>query len=1092
MTELRHVGLGVIALVACAGRPNPALAQTSEETKFFESKIRPVLANQCLECHSSGKSKGGLALDHRDGLLKGGDSGPAIVPGKPAESLLLAALRHENIEMPPDRKLPAEVIADFAAWIERGAADPRTGPPVAVAPPGDDWEQVFRQRLQWWSLQPIRKAQPPAVADTAWPRNEVDRFILARLEAQQLAPAPPADRRSLARRLSFALTGLPPRPADVEPFVDDTSPQAYTQYVDKLLASPQFGERWARHWMDVVHYSDTHGYEWDIPVKFGWRYRDYLIRALNADVSYRQLVLEHLAGDLLETPRMGPDGLNESIIGPLALRLGERRHGDNSEFDGITQQAIDNVIDTISKAFLATTVACSQCHNHKLDAVSQHDYYALAGVLMSSRWVVRGVDCEDPNQALLPALQGAKSAVRAELAKIWLASTGNLVARIGALPPPATPAAATPPATPDFPTTPQLLWAELTAAAAKGESPAAAWQRLAALLSAQRVERMAANQKNWRLLADFTAETLPAGWQVEGLGLRSGLVRDGELVISADGPKAILHLLPAGRWTHVWSLRLGGAVRAPTFDATTPRVCIGYAGGMSAEHQLNVDHALFPSGMGFFEQPAPTWMVTPTKHSHFLSYIEFATKAYNNNFPSYSMPLSDDMRSWFGLTRVYAPAAGSTQAAPLDELGRFVPLLAAEPPPKTLDEAAVRFGGWLRAAAQRWRDDSSTEEDVKLLSPLIESGLLTTEMTASAELAKAVDAYRALEAGLKADRTVGSLADPHEGRNERLRIRGEIGQFGEEVPRGDIRLLQPSGAASLGGQSGRLELAQSWVDSGNPLTARVMVNRVWHYLFGAGLVRTTDDFGHLGEQPSHPELLDYLAARFVEEGWSIKRLIRLLVLSSAWQQSAAAQSGADEFDPENRLWHSRPPRRLEAEALRDAMLFVSGRLDATLFGPPLDPFRATETPERHIFRGPLDGAGRRSIYIKMTLMEPPKFLALFNQPIPKLTVGKRDVTNVPDQALALLNDPFVHAMAKHWSEQVLTDAAGSMESRVQGMFTLALGRPASDAEVDQLVAFARRSAELRGVGQADVLGNQPAWQDVAHVLFNLKEFIYIP
>ena len=353
----RQLGLGALALAVLVGWASAAFPQTAEDTAFFEAKIRPVLERECLECHSSRKSKGGLTLDSRDHVLKGGDSGPVVIPGKPGESLLLAALRHDGPEMPPDRKLPDEVVGNFERWIERGAVDPREAPSAPA--PEEDWEQQFKRRLAWWSLQPIVSPAPPAVRQTDWPQNELDRFILAALEAKNLSPAPQADRRTLARRLSFAIIGLPPQPAEVERFVADPSPAAMATYVDRLLASEHFGEHWARHWMDILHYADTHGYEWDIPAKNAWMFRDYLVRALNNDVSYRQLILEMLAGDLLPNPRLGVDGLNESLLGPMALRLGERRHGDDGGiiFQGVTPQAFDNAIDTISKSFLATTVA---------------------------------------------------------------------------------------------------------------------------------------------------------------------------------------------------------------------------------------------------------------------------------------------------------------------------------------------------------------------------------------------------------------------------------------------------------------------------------------------------------------------------------------------------------------------------------------------------------------------------------------------------------------------------------------------------------------------------------------------------------------
>ncbi len=312
------------------------------------------------------------------------------------------------------------------------------------------------------------------------------------------------------------------------------------------------------------------------------------------------------------------------------------------------------------------------------------------------------------------------------------------------------------------------------------------------------------------------------------------------------------------------------------------------------------------------------------------------------------------------------------------------------------------------------------------------------------------------------------------------------------MPRGNIRFLGGPAPRSNPAASGRLELARSIASDQNPLTARVFVNRVWLHLFGEGLVRTPDDFGQLGETPSHPELLDYLATRFMAEGWSLKKLVKLLVSSATWRQSGMAADAALDIDPENRLWHHMPLRRLEAEALRDSILAVSGRLDLALGGPPVDPYRTAADPAKRLFCGPLDGNGRRSIYTKMTLMEPPRFLALFNQPIPKLTTGRRDVTNVPDQALALLNDPFVIAMAEHWSHRVLEDGSTSPEERVRQMFATALGRPPSADETARLLRLVHRSAELRGAAAAAIMECQPVWQDVAHAIFNLKEFIYVP
>ncbi|MEY4201920.1 MAG: hypothetical protein RLZZ265_3660, partial [Verrucomicrobiota bacterium] len=433
--------------------------------------------------------------------------------------------------MPPTAILFVLVTALGLAGSRAGAAD---GVP----------EAVFQKRLAWWCLQPVRPAGPPSVRQSAWCRTDLDRFILAGLEKASLQPAPEADARTLARRLSFALTGLPPKPEDVEKFAADKSPRALESLVDALLASPHFGERWARHWMDVVHYTDTHGYEWDAPAKHAWRYRDYLVRAFNADVPFKQLILEQLAGDLL-SPRVDPrSGLNESLLGPMALRLGERRHGDNAAAEGVTQEAIANIIDTVSKGFLGTTVACAQCHDHKLDAVSQRDYYALAGIFMSTRWGVRCVDAVDANEAVIAELRRHKQALRVELSKLWLNSREPVLAKLATLP-------ADEKASPAFPDSLASLWRQTLLRSTNGTALAAAWLKLREEFQREREKRVAANQTNLTLLADFTRAGMECSWRWDGSGMKHGLVRDGEPVVADEGDAALAQLLPAGRWSHV-------------------------------------------------------------------------------------------------------------------------------------------------------------------------------------------------------------------------------------------------------------------------------------------------------------------------------------------------------------------------------------------------------------------------------------------------------------------------------------------------------------------------------------------------------------
>jgi hypothetical protein len=544
------------------------------------------------------------------------------------------------------------------------------------------------------------------------------------------------------------------------------------------------------------------------------------------------------------------------------------------------------------------------------------------------------------------------------------------------------------------------------------------------------------------------------------------------------------------------------------------------ASGKFASLSFVIDRALNPERLRFPAVPLVGWQTLTAGNFDSLEgtvdraerrvYLELATKALNNYFPPRigygGVPESEvaDPRSWFGVVRVFQHAPGQP---PQDELDRFAPLFA-----ELAGEAdwARRIGRLLHAAVSRWSSGGCNEQDTRLLNEALQLNLLPHELSASAELARLVAEYREHERRLVADRTVGSAADWNEGADARIGIRGSYTQFGPTTPRARVRLLDSCGlgqtaaetppsaadAASLSNadaSSGRLAWARQIVDPRNPLTARVYVNRVWHYLFGEGLVRTPDDFGHLGEQPSHPELLDHLAARFMANGWSTKRLIRELLDTAVWRQASVSTPEALVADPENRLWHHRPPRRLEAEALRDAILAVSGRLDRRIGDAPIEPYRTATDAQKRLQQGPLDGLGRRSLYLEMTLMEPPRFLALFNQPLPKQTVGRRDVTNVPDQSLALLNDPFVIDQAKFWSGRLLRDGESQAAARIERMVIEALGRPARADEVARLARLVERSAALRGSAKRDELLAAPlVWQDAAHAIFNLKEFLYVP
>jgi len=1059
---------------------------------FFSSTVEPLLKQRCYECHSHEKKiKGGLALDSRSGWQKGGESGPAIVPGKPGESLLIKAVSHaeKDLKMPPKKMLPPAEIGTLTEWIRGGAPDPRIpiSKPAADLAVDDVWEVEFRKRLEWWSLKPMRHAEPPAAKDPAWSREPVDRFVRAALDDKNLSPAPPAEPDVLRRRLSFVLTGLPPVPRE--------SHSSYESCVDAFLASPHFGEHFARHWMDVVRYTDTYGYEWDNPAKGAHEYRDYLIRAFNDDIGFDQLLREQLAGDLAPKPRLHAAAMtNESLIGPMFYHMGEHRHGSSLMFNGIHQEMVNNKIDAFSKAFLATTVACARCHDHKLEAVSQRDYYALAAMFTTPRWTSRVVDAPAKNDAAIARLKELRAAIRDEIAASWTQK--------GAFEAPALKAWAVrnrpslQSAKPgDIAHPLSRLLDSIACAETKnlgatarhsklivepdGSIPALAdpWTPLANEWRTTREQRRKANAA-FKPLREFPA--LPKGWVAEGDGMRHGFVEEAVPLIALEGDAVITRLLPRGYHTHALSSKLPGSLRMPPEHLVPGKfVSLNVAGGEFGGHLVVDDHAFQNETVALYTNTGPQWKSfadADLKNGVRQVTVEFCTSSLNPNFPprtglAKGLKNNDfgyDKRSWISITGI---VTHDTAGTPQDELDAFVGLYESN----TAADPWGRIAGWFNAAVRRWCAQKTQSGDREVLDWLLANGLLSNEATQGTRLAQLVADYRRVEAGITFPRMVNSM-DEREVSAARypLNVRGNVDVTGELIEPASLRMLHGDHPAN------RLALAESLVDPEHPLTARVYVNRVWQWIFGTGLVATPDDFGRLGDKPSHPDLLDWLAREFIREGWSTKKLVRRLVLSETFRQSGMAGQAASEIDPANRLLHRYPTRRLEAEAIRDSLLAVAGRLDPQLYGRPVLPFRNAEDDKKRLFSGPLDGNGRRSVYLQMSIMQPPEFLTGFNLPDLKLPTGRRDVTNVPSQALIMLNDPFVNAMAKHWAGELMKQGTSSRAECVHLMFTRAFAREPRDTEMRRWIS-----------ALAELGGDTPdAWERLAHAFFNAKEFIY--
>lgn len=1015
-----------------------ASAATPEQVEFFERRIRPLLAQECYDCHSTaGQQKGGLVLDHREGLLKGGDSGPSVIPGQPDSSLLLQAIRHEHksLKMPRNgAKFEDHVLADFARWIAEGAADPRDTPPSpAQLAKETDWMGVLERRKDWWSLHPVSRPEPPAVAEPEWAESPVDAFLRAKAADSGLGMAGEADRRTLIRRASYVLTGLPPSPAEVEAFVRDESPEAWRALVDRLLASPAFGERWARHWMDWVRYAETHGSEGDPPIPHAWRYRDYLVRAWNADVPYPQLVREAVAGDLLPSPRLNTAlGLNESALGAAQLRF--VLHGFTPT-DALDEQVtfIENQIDTLSKAFMGMTVACARCHNHKFDAISQTDFYAMYGILAGGRPALLDVNTPERRGQRVEELADRQTKLREKLAEEWLAAAERLPLKLSEW----EPAGEREKLACGDGLRPLSFWLENREAGP--EALAQAWgkgkARWADISAKREAWRNAEAWNRW----DLSQPEDVAGWTLEGPGLAQGPDNGAVVASTEEGAAAPGRIAAPGRSSDALSGHHRGVLQSPAFDGKGGTLWLRVAGQGGAAARYVVRNyprsgTVYPiTRLDKPESAQPRWISWNMDYwKGDRMHLEVTTAADQPVQAS-----AEEELSWFTVQGAVYPKDSSVEPPP--EASPLFAMLDDKDTPGDGAALAARYADAARRAIRLWRDGRADDDATAFLNALLENGLLPLELPSPAKSALAEYAKAAREVP-QATRIAG-LIDADTG-DRALFVRGDHHQPAALVPRRFLEALDARPYEIADGASGRLELARSLSDESSPLLARVIVNRLWHHVFGRGIVATTDNFGRLGEAPTHPELLDWLATDFLSHGGSMKHTLRELLLSRAFRLEHHASPAAVEKDPGNLLRTHWSPRRLEAEAVRDTLLSLSGTLDLTPGGPPV----GSREP-------------RRSLYVRVVRNNLDPFLTVFDAPVPSGTRGVRDATNVPDQALTMMNNPLVLNSARQWAERVQKEAPDE-EARVRRFFVEGLGREASGAEVEGSVAFLREMERI--------------------------------
>jgi cytochrome c553 len=946
LSFLLLLGWLALTLASAPAAADDRKADDRAGVEFFEKKIRPVLVQHCYACHSQEaqkkkKLRGGLLLDSKEGWQKGGDSGPVLVPGKAKDSLLLKSLRHEtDLRMPPSRKLPDAVVADFAAWINRGAPDPRSGAVVKAR-----GMSVEEGRKFWAYRQPVRPAVP-AVKDTAWPRGEIDAFLLARMEPAGLRPAADADRATLIRRVHYDLTGLPPTPEQVEAFVHDNRPDAYERLVDRLLASPHFGERWGRHWLDVARYAESMTLRGFV-FKEAWRYRDHVIDRFNEDAPFDDFIREQIAGDLLPAGNLEQKRRQLTATTFLALANTNLEEQDKKQ---LVMDVVDEQLDTIGRAFLAQTLGCARCHDHKFDPVPTKDYYALAGILRNTK-TLKHANVSQWLEVPLPGDPAAEQATKAH---------EQAVAAL------------------------QKQVQTLRTALGKKAKP----------LNPKRPLVRAVADLPGIVIDDAKAKKV-GEWKdskYSGTYVGAGYIHDGN---TGKGEKTVTFQTEVPR-TGRYEVRL--AYSAGTNRAAKVPVTVFSADG---EKTIHIDQRQTPDIDGLF-----------------VSLGQYCFERTGQSF--------------------VIVANEGTMGHVIADAVVFIPVE---------DLAAVKE---VKGAAGKAVGDDA------------------------AKLRRLEQQLKKLTANGPRRQMVMSVQEEARIEDTHVHVRGSVHNLGEKAPRGFLRVASYGEMPAMpANESGRRQLADWITGKENPLTARVFVNRAWHWLFGAGLVRTTDNFGTTGEKPSHPELLDHLAVRFVEDGWSVKKLVRAIVLSRAYQQSAVADRLARAGDPENRLLAHANRRRLEAECIRDTILTVSGRLTIDRGGPTFPVNLATDYAYKH-------SDTRRSVYAPVFRNSLPELFEVFDFADPSVSTGRRNVSTVVPQALFLMNHPFVPEQSRHAARRLLAEPARDDNERITRAYRLALGRPPADAERRLIAAFL--------AGASD---HEDAWAQAFQVLFASVDFRYV-
>ncbi len=985
----------------------------------FEKVIRPLLVEKCIGCHGEKKPKGDLRLDSLAGMLKGGESGPAIVPGKPEQSLLVTAVRHnESLKMPKD-KLPTADIAVLTAWVKAGAVWPDAKPVVPTPAKPAAVRTFTDEEKAFWAFQPFKKVDPAATG-----KNPIDHFMDEKRKSTGVTAAPAADKRTLIRRVTFDLTGLPPTVTEVEAFEADTSPEAWDKLIDRLLASSAYGEKWGRRWLDVARYADSNGMDENLAHGNAWRYRDYVIRSFKADKPYNQFVKEQIAGDLL--PGGTPEERADRLTGTGFLVIGPKMLAEDDPMK-MRMDIIDEQVDTLGQAFLGLTLGCARCHDHKFDPLTQADYYAVAGMFYSTKSMRSyGVVAQWHERPVGSAESVAKLA---EFDK-KRAAASEAVKK------------------------PEKQLRDAVKTRLEAERRRATEYAEASLQLARRRDPLKL------VVADPAKDEVKGGLLIEaenytrgnakkltdGYGAGIGvIINDGKLPNVAEYDIEV----PADG-TYQIALRYAAQTSRPTVLSVGGKVVRSDAAG-EATGSWN------PDGQKWFAEA----VVTLTKGKTTIR-LECA-----GPFPHF------DKLALLPLSKEQTVAVGPTAEEVAKEKKLLLPLVRA----------------WVKVA-EKWKDKLPPADELAKVaadpngpfkgSPELDAGI---DAALAADVKKAKDELTAVEKAKPAIDEAMAVEDD-KSQNLRIHLRGSHLTLGADTPRRFPTIVAGEKQGAITKGSGRLELAE-WVASPtNPLTARVMANRVWLGHFGTGLVRTPDNFGRLGERPTHPELLDYLATEFVASGWSVKHLHRLIVKSAAYRMST--EFNADKFhtDPENRAYWRFNRRRLDVEELRDGMLAVAGNLDRKAGGTLL-PTNNRGYVNSTGGRGSIDfTAPRRSVYLPVIRSGLFDVFQANDFPDPSTTSGLRPQTTVPAQALFHLNSAVADQSAEAFAKSLL-ELKGDDGTRVREAYRRVYTRPPTTAETERVMKFLAASDTSTDAKKLK------AWQSLCRVLLSSAEFAFV-